>query len=75
MSKACENPAVSKNALTRFDSKKTPTKSQFFGTEALLNSEVQGIDGTCIKNTVYKEVFYSPAVLNFLYICKNKIIP
>lgn len=63
------------NALASFDSKKTTPKSQFFGTEALLNSEVQGIDGTHIKNTVYKEVFYSPAVVNFLYICKNKIIP
>lgn len=75
MSKAYENPAVSMNALASFDSMKTPPKRQFFGTEALLNSEVQGIDGTHIKNTVYKEVFYSPAVLNFLYICKNKIIP
>ena len=75
MSKACENPAVSMNALSSFDSKKPPPKSQFFCTEASLNSEVQGIDGTHIKTTVYKEVFYSPAVLNFLYICKNKIIP
>lgn len=63
------------NASASFDSKKPPPKSQFFGTEASLNSEVRGIDGARIKNTVYKEVFYSPAVLNFLYICKNKVIP
>lgn len=75
MSKACENLAVSMNALSSFDSKKIPPKSQFFGTEAFLNSEVQGIGETHINNTAHKEVFCSPAVFNFLYICKNKIIP
>jgi len=74
MSKACENPAAGMNALASLNSKKTPPKSQFFGTEASLNTLVQGIDGTHIKKTAYKEVFYNPAVLNFLYICKKKII-
>lgn len=75
MNKTCENPAVSVNTLAGFHSRKAPPKSQFFGTEASLNSEVWGIDGTHTKTTVYKEVFYSPAVINFLCICKNKIIP
>lgn len=63
------------NALASFDSKKTPPKSQFFVQQSLSTREVQGIDGTHIKNTVYKGVFYGPAVLNFLCICKNKISP
>lgn len=63
------------NALASFDSKKTPPKSQFFVQQSLSTREVQGVDGTPIKNTIYKEVFYGPAVLNFLYICKNKISP
>lgn len=63
------------NALASFDSKKTPPKSQFFVQQSLSTREVQGIDGTCIKNSVYKGVFYGPAVLNFLYICKNRSNP
>lgn len=63
------------NALAGFYSKKTPPKSQFFVQQSSSTREVQGTDGTHSKNSVYKEVFYGLAVLNFLYISKNKISP
>lgn len=62
MSKTCENPAVSMNTLAGFHSRKGPSKSQFFGTEASLNSEVWGID-ELIRKPLYTKKYFTVQLL------------
>lgn len=57
MNKACENLAFSMNALASFDSKKTPPKSQFFGTEALLKIKSRELMELILKTQYTKKYF------------------